>query len=103
MARHEADYASKDFATTELIMGALITYSDTEPRWHDTSKITLDKILQALNDGAGGGGSGTTGLLDGFGAPGAGLGSNGNLYVDKTNRDLYAKIGGTWELIVDWV
>lgn len=45
----------------------------------------------------------SAGGLSGSGAPGAGAGSDGDLYVDKTNRDLYAKIGGTWELWVDIV
>lgn len=82
-------------------MPALITYPDTENRFHDTSKITLDKILQALNGGAGGGSGG--GTLSGAGAPGAGLGSNGDLYYDTTNKDLYGKAAGVWELLVDIV
>jgi hypothetical protein len=81
-------------------MPALITYADTENRFHDTRKITLDKILQALNDGAGGG-AGSGGALSGDGAPGAGTGSNGNIYVDRTNRDMYVKIAGAWEIWVD--
>lgn len=83
-------------------MPALITYPDTYPRFHDTRKITLDKILQALNNGAGGGGGGgASGLFSGFGPPSGGTGINGNLYVDQTNQDLYAKIGGSWTLFVD--
>lgn len=39
-------------------MSAIITYPDTENRQADTSKITLDKILQAINEGGGGGGGG---------------------------------------------
>lgn len=81
-------------------MPALITYPDTENRYHDTSKITLDKILQALNGGAGGGGAGT-GTLSGAGAPAAGTGDNGDIYIDLTNRDMYVKIGGVWELWLD--
>ena len=82
-------------------MSALVTYPDTEVRHADSKKVTLDKILQALNNGAGGGGGAGGGTLSGAGAPGSGLGSNGDLYVDTTNRDLYAKIGGAWELWVD--
>lgn len=37
-------------------MSAIVTYPDTLNRWADTSKITLDKILQATNSGGGGGG-----------------------------------------------
>lgn len=43
-------------------MSAIITYPDTENRQADTSKITLDKILQAINGGGGSGGSGSSGL-----------------------------------------
>lgn len=82
-------------------MPALITYADTENRFYDSKKITLDKILQALNSGAGSGGGGGTGNLSGSGAPGAGLGSNGDLYYDTTNRDLYGKASGAWTLLVD--
>lgn len=50
-------------------MSAIVTYPTTENLHADTSKITLDKILQALNGGAGGGGSGaalaTTGSPEG--------------------------------------
>lgn len=35
---------------------AQITYADTDPRFYDTRKISLDKVLQAINGGAGGGG-----------------------------------------------
>lgn len=83
-------------------MGAYITYSDTLPRYFDTKKITLDKILQALNNGAGSG-SGTSGTLVGAGAPSGGLGVSGNTYWDTTNDDFYVKDGGTWTLLVDVV
>lgn len=62
---------------------------------------TLHKIASLAASGGGGGSGG--GTLSGSGAPGAGLGSNGDLYVDTTNKDLYAKIGGTWELWLDMV
>lgn len=83
-------------------MPALITYPDTENRFHDSKKITLDKILQALNGGAGSG-SGSGGTLTGAGAPGAGLGSSGFTYWDSTNKDFYVKDGGTWQLLDDIV
>lgn len=82
-------------------MPALITYPDTENRFHDSKKITLDKILQALNGGAGGGGGGSSDSLAGAGPPGAGLGSSGNTYWDETNRDFYVKDGSTWTLVAD--
>lgn len=37
-------------------MSARVTYPDTFNRQADSSKITLDKILQAINAGGGGGG-----------------------------------------------
>lgn len=85
-------------------MGAYITYSDTLPRYFDTQKITLDKILQALNNGAGGGGgSGTASTFAGAGVPSSGIGVSGNIYTDTSNNDVYVKIGGTWTLLVDLV
>lgn len=36
-------------------MSGLVTYPSTDPQFHDTEKYSLDKILQALNGGAGGG------------------------------------------------
>lgn len=83
-------------------MGAYITYSDTLPRFYDTRKITLDKILQALNNGAGGGGGGgVDGHLVGAGAPSGGIGSSGDTYWDTTGKDFYVKDGSSWTLLVD--
>lgn len=86
-------------------MGAQITYTDTLPRFYDTKKITLEKILQKTNagGGGGGGGGGTTDTFAGAGAPGAGTGVSGNMYWDTTNKDLYVKDGSTWTLVVDLV
>lgn len=53
-------------------MSAIVTYPTTDNLHADTSKITLDKILQALNGGAGGsggGGTGTTEVYFGVGDP----------------------------------
>lgn len=61
---------------------------------------TLHKIASLAVSSGGGGG---TGNLSGLGPPGAGLGTNGQMYVDITNRDLYVKIGGTWDLWLDMV
>lgn len=82
-------------------MSAMVSYPDTENRWADSKKLTLDKILQALNSGAGGGGGGVSDSLSGLGAPGAGLGSSGNTYWDRTNKDFYVKDGATWTLLTD--
>lgn len=51
-----------------------------------------DGTLQC--DGGGGGGE----VLSGSGTPGAGLGSNGDIYVDLNNGDLYRKFGGAWSI-----
>lgn len=86
-------------------MSARVTYPDTFNRFADTRKITLDKILQALNNGAGGGGGGggSGNTFSGFGPPSAGLGSDGNTYWDKSNKDLYVKDSSTWTLVVDLI
>lgn len=85
-------------------MSARVTYPDTFNRFADPRKITLDKILQAINSGGGGGGGGgVDGTLTGFGAPSAGLGSDGDTYWDKTNKDLYVKDSSTWTLVVDLI
>lgn len=44
--------------------------------------------------------NGTNGAsaLTGSGVPGAGLGSNGDLYVDSATGDLYKKVAGVWTL-----
>ena len=82
-------------------MGAYITYSDTLPRYFDTKKITLDKILQALNNGAGGGGGGgVDGHHVGAGAPSGGLGVSGDTYWDSTNKNFYVKDGGSWQILL---
>ena len=49
-------------------------------------------------DGAGGG----TGILSGEGAPGPGVGVDGDLYLDISTGDLYGpKTGGVWSLVLD--
>lgn len=84
-------------------MGAYITYSDTLPRYYDTKKITLDKILQALNNGAGGSGGGgaSDGHHVGAGVPSGGVGVSGDTYWDTSGKDFYVKDGGSWTLLVD--
>lgn len=37
-------------------------------------------------------------ILVGLGAPGAGLGSSGDQYIDADNGDIYTKSGATWNL-----
>ena len=40
-------------------------------------------------------------FLQGAGAPGAGLGADGDTYLDTTSRDLYQKSSGTWTVIAN--
>lgn len=83
-------------------MGAYITYTDTLNRFYDTKPITLQKILQALNNGAGGGGGGASdGHHRGSGVPSSGIGANGDTYWDELNKDFYVKDLGTWQILVD--
>ena len=50
-------------------------------------------------DGAdGAAGSNGTSTLTGNGAPGAGLGSDGDVYIDADQGDIYLKITGSWSL-----
>jgi hypothetical protein len=39
-------------------------------------------------------------LLNAAGAPGAGLGNNGDYYINTTSGDIYLKSSGTWSVIV---
>lgn len=39
-----------------------------------------------------------TSILVGSGAPGAGLGNDGDQYIDSDNGDIYTKVAGTWNL-----
>lgn len=48
---------------------------------------------------SGANGSDGTSVLTGTGAPGAGLGNNGDVYIDGDNGDIYEKVAGTWNLI----
>ena len=55
-------------------------------------------VLDLGPDGAGGG----TGILSGEGAPGPGVGVDGDLYLDISTGDLYGpKTGGVWSLVLD--
>lgn len=76
-------------------MSAIVTYPDTENRHADTKKITLDKILQAMNGGSGGG-SVTSysvgGNFSGSGSPeGVVTANKGATYTDTTNQQFYFK------------
>lgn len=75
-------------------MSAIVTYPDTENRHADTSKITLDKILQALNGGAGGG-AGTYsggGNFSGTGSPeGVVTANKGATYTATDTQQFYFK------------
>lgn len=40
-------------------------------------------------------------ILKGTGAPAAGLGADGDLYIDTVSRDVYQKAGGAWTVITN--
>lgn len=40
-------------------------------------------------------------ILKGTGAPAAGLGVDGDLYIDTVSRDVYQKAGGAWSIITN--
>jgi hypothetical protein len=40
-------------------------------------------------------------ILKGTGAPAAGLGKDGDLYIDTVSRDVYQKTGGAWSVITN--
>jgi hypothetical protein len=72
-----------------------LTTIDGEITTINTHLTTIDSEITALQA--------NPIIRNGSGAPGAGLGSNGDLYIDNnypgTNR-LYAKIAGVWKSIV---
>lgn len=57
----------------------------------DNPRIGQIEGLQAALDGK-------AAVIVGSGAPGAGLGNDGDLYIDDTNGQYYTKSGGTWTL-----
>ena len=81
---------------------------NTNPEFNDSSVTLLKKILQIYQNGGGigpegpAGPAGTNGLdgktiLNGAGAPGAGLGVDGDFYIDTTGNLIYGpKTGGAW-------
>lgn len=81
---------------------------NTNPEFNDSSVTLLKKILQIYQNGGGigpegpAGPAGTNGLdgktiLNGSGAPGAGLGVDGDFYIDTTGELIYGpKTGGAW-------
>lgn len=88
-------------------MSAIVTYPTTENLHADTSKITLDKILQALNGGAGGGSGGggaTTScgcVIQGSGAPVAAPTTPTIPYV---YTDLDTGVVYTWNVVTQaWI
>lgn len=84
-------------------MSEIITYPQTSPQYHDTAKITLDKILQTLmGGGSSGGGVGAVsdGAVDPVAAP-----TNpaiANWYVNTTSGTgwLWPAGGSAWQQIV---
>ena len=64
------------------------------PKYYDTTSSTWLTLIGA---------AGTSVYRWGSGAPGSGLGANGDLYIDTASGDMYAKSGGAWSLVVNLI
>jgi hypothetical protein len=71
--------------------------SDTPPRGPQGEQG--EKGDTGSSGSSGSNGSDGTSVLTGSGAPGAGLGSDGDVYIDGDNGDIYEKVAGSWNLI----
>lgn len=81
-------------------MSATITYTTTVPQFHDTKKITLDKILQELNGAAGGGGAVSDGVVDPVVAPTDGTITNWYVNTNTGTAWVWPAGGAAWQQIV---
>lgn len=81
-------------ALTRVVLAIALTRVDTATTATATSGGT---------SGTGGSDVDVTGSVwhDGVGAPGAGLGNDGDYYLNDTTDDVYAKSGGTWTLVAN--
>jgi len=64
---------------------------------HEQLASVIDAVV--LIDEQTGGGGGGAAWFDGAGPPSAGLGNNGDYYLNTTNGDVYEKAGGSWTLV----
>lgn len=78
---------------------ALGLISDTPPRGPQGEQGEKGDTGAAGAPGANGSdGADGNSILVGSGAPGAGLGSDGDQYINADNGDIYTKVMGTWSL-----
>ena len=63
-------------------------------------KLNIQGVAGAAGAAGANGSNGTNGssILQGAGAPSAGLGVNGDSYINNTNGDIYLKSGGSWSI-----
>ena len=93
---------------TDTVLGSWTAYeegyesgliSDVPPRGPRGEEGGVGPSGPAGRDGtAGANGADGNSTHVGSGAPGAGLGSDGDQYIDSDNGDIYSKVTGTWNL-----
>ena len=74
-----------------FVAGSGISYTMVDDPTNEEVELTI------TSTGGGGGGGGST-WYDGTGAPSAGLGVDGDYYLDDATGDVYTKAGGTWSV-----
>lgn len=89
--------ATYQYHTTYSLSGTVVTFSAPIPGGTTTVEIVATSNSSYGPQGIQGIAGNT--VLSGTGAPGAGLGVNGDFYINRTNWDLYGpKTAGAWSL-----
>ncbi|TCC96040.1 beta strand repeat-containing protein [Pedobacter hiemivivus] len=77
--------------------GLLIYQTNDSPGFYFYSNGQWQKLANKSDITSGGGGTGGNTILSGNGAPSAGLGNNGDFYLDLTKTTLFGpKVSGNW-------